>query len=72
MDNPNLEQRLQRIESLLALQKNDAFAINKKCKEKAKKINKIVIILIEKVIKLLLPYVIPFIIHVWDNLFNLL
>ena len=72
MDNPNLEQRLQRIESLLALQKNDAFAINKKRKEKAKKINKIVIILIEKVIKLLLPYVIPFIIHVWDNLFNLL
>lgn len=66
MENPNLEQRLQRIESLLTLQKN-AFTINKKRKEKARKIKKIVIILIEKVIQLLLPYIIPFIIHCWEN-----
>jgi len=71
MENPNLEQRLQRIESLLKSQKN-AFVLGKKRQRKAKEFSKILIILIEKVIQLLLPYAIPFIIHYWDNLFNLL
>jgi uncharacterized coiled-coil protein SlyX len=71
MDNPNLEQRVQRLESLLTFQSN-AFEINKKRREKAKKLSKIVIILIEKMIQILLPYAIPFIIHFGDNIFNLL
>ena len=71
MDNPNLEQRLQRIESLSKPQKN-AFVSDKKRKRKSKKIDKIIFILIEKLIEQLLPYAIPFIIHFWNNLCNLL
>ena len=71
MENPNLEQRLQRIESLLKLQKN-IIVLDKKRKVKAKKLDKIIIILIEKLIQMLLPYIVPFIIHFWDILYNLL
>ena len=73
MENPNLEQRLQRqrIESLTKPQKN-AFVSDKKHKRKSKKINKIIFILIEKLIQMLLPYSIPFIIHLWNNICNLL
>ena len=49
MENPNLEQRLQRIESLLKSQKN-TIALNKKRRERTKKIDKVSIILIEKMI----------------------
>ena len=71
MENSNLEQRLQRIESLLKLQKN-IIVLDKKRKVKAKKLDKIIIILIEKMIQMLLPYIIPFIIHFWDIIHNLL
>jgi hypothetical protein len=71
MENLTIEQRLQRIESLLKPQKN-AFTLDKKRRRKAKKYNKILIILIEKMIEQLLPYAIPFIIHFWDNICNLL
>ena len=71
MDNPNLEQRLQRIESLSKPQKN-AFVSDKKRKRKSKKINRIIFILIEKLIQMLLSYSIPFIIHLWNNICNLL
>ena len=71
MDNPNLEQRLQRIESLSKPQKN-AFVSDKKRKRKSKKVNKIIFIVIEKMIQMLLPYIVPFIIYFWDILYNLL
>ena len=71
MENPNLEQRLQRIESLLKSQKN-TIALNKKRRERTKKIDKVSIILIEKMIQMLFPYIAPFIIHFWDILYNLL
>ena len=71
MENPNLEQRLQRIESLLKSQKN-TIALNKKRRERTKKIDKVSIILIEKMIQMLLPCIAPFIIHFWDILYNLL
>ena len=71
MENPNLEQRSQRIESLLKPQKN-AFTLDIKRKRKAKRFGKILIIFIEKIIEQFLPYAIPFIIHFWDNLCNLL
>lgn len=71
MENLNIEQRSQRIESLLKPQKN-AFILDKKRKRKSKKINKIIFILIEKLIQMLLPYIVPFIIHFWDIFCNLL
>ncbi len=71
MENSNLEQRLQRIESLSKSQKN-AFVSDKKRKRKSKKITKIIFILIEKMIQMLLPYIVPFVIHFWDILYNLL
>lgn len=71
MENPNLEQRLQRIESLLKSQKN-AFVLDKKRERKLEKVNKIIFIVIEEMIQMLLPYIVPFIIHFWDILYNLL